>query len=166
MAQAEGVTIETLALDLEQNTQEENWVCDECGRENDSGSQECARCSLERNELTKSTEPNPLESMGTFGLVHFARYLHRPLFPLLANLVAPGGFIFYSTFMHPSHGRPKKERYGLLRLVSRLIITLAGHSDGKSAAKYPISAMLFFKSLMTDWMAIPEHISCKVYIFD
>ncbi len=39
----------------------------------------------------------PLEP-GRFGAVLVFRYLHRPLFPWLEALVAPGGFVLYETF--------------------------------------------------------------------
>ncbi|KAM9962927.1 hypothetical protein ACTFIW_006148 [Dictyostelium discoideum] len=46
-----------------------------------------------------------------YDLVHVARYLHRPLFPLLNELVKPGGFILYHTFMTPSMGKPRRPRF-------------------------------------------------------
>jgi len=46
-----------------------------------------------------------------YDLVHVARYLYRPLFPALCNLVKPGGFILYHTFMLPSMGKPKRPRF-------------------------------------------------------
>ncbi|KAF2078172.1 hypothetical protein CYY_000556 [Polysphondylium violaceum] len=46
-----------------------------------------------------------------YDLVHVARYLYRPLFPALRNLVKPGGFILYHTFMVPSLGKPRRPRF-------------------------------------------------------
>jgi tellurite methyltransferase len=55
----------------------------------------------------------PLHALeiGQFDFVHVSRYLHRPLFPIIRNLVAPGGFVLYSTFMHPSQGKPRRKRF-------------------------------------------------------
>lgn len=39
----------------------------------------------------------PLES-ASFGAVLVFRYLHRPLFPWIETLIAPGGFVLYETF--------------------------------------------------------------------
>lgn len=50
-----------------------------------------------------------------YDLVHVARYLHRPLMPILRDIIKPGGFIVYSTFMVPSMGRPKRPRFLLDR---------------------------------------------------
>jgi len=51
--------------------------------------------------------------MGSDGydLVHVARYLHRSIFPILKNIISPGGFIIYHTFMEPSMGKPKNLRF-------------------------------------------------------
>ena len=52
-----------------------------------------------------------------YELVHVSRYLCRELFPSLRELVAPGGFIVYHTFMKgcEKFGRPRKAEY-LLRV--------------------------------------------------
>ncbi|EGC37214.1 hypothetical protein DICPUDRAFT_30626 [Dictyostelium purpureum] len=47
---------------------------------------------------------------GGYDLVHVARYLYRPLFPVLGDLVKPGGFVVYHTFMVPGT-KPKKPRF-------------------------------------------------------
>lgn len=46
---------------------------------------------------------------GRCQLVHVSRYLHRPLFPVLKAMVAPGGFVLYHTFLRGSEafGAPK-----------------------------------------------------------
>lgn len=63
---------------------------------------------LERGEL-----PEPA---GGFDVVMVFRYLHRPLLPWIASMVAPGGVLVYETFLEAQarHGRPTKPRY-LLR---------------------------------------------------
>jgi SAM-dependent methyltransferase len=45
----------------------------------------------------ESQAPPALEP-ASFGAVLVFRYLHRPLFPWIETLVAPGGFILYETF--------------------------------------------------------------------
>jgi SAM-dependent methyltransferase len=49
--------------------------------------------------------PWPLPGERFQGIV-VANYLHRPLFPLLAESLAPGGILIYETFMQGN------ERYG------------------------------------------------------
>jgi len=48
-----------------------------------------------------------------FDVIHVARYLHRPLFPLIINLLKPGGVIVYSTFTKgvESFGKPRRPRF-------------------------------------------------------
>jgi len=46
-----------------------------------------------------------------YDLLHVARYLHRPLMPILKSLIAVGGFIVYHTFMVPSMGKPRKPKF-------------------------------------------------------
>lgn len=68
-------------------------------------------CDLE----TGDTPFTPWEE-GTFDLINVARYLHRPLFPYLKNLIAPQGILLYHTFMTGSEafGSPKNPNF-LLR---------------------------------------------------
>ncbi len=51
-----------------------------------------------------------------FDLICVARYLHRPLLPLLPTLLAPGGVLLYQTFMQGAEqfGSPRNPNY-LLR---------------------------------------------------
>jgi len=44
------------------------------------------------------TPPLPALEAGSFGAVLVFRYLHRPLFPWIQELIAPGGFVLYETF--------------------------------------------------------------------
>lgn len=47
------------------------------------------------------------------GLIHVARYLHRPLFPVFNRLLAPQGYMVYHTFMLGCEvfGSPKNPRF-------------------------------------------------------
>jgi len=59
--------------------------------------------------------PWPLPGQRFQGIV-VANYLHRPLFPLLADALAPGGVLIYETFMlgNERYGRPSNPAF-LLR---------------------------------------------------
>ncbi|GAM16832.1 hypothetical protein SAMD00019534_000070 [Acytostelium subglobosum LB1] len=46
-----------------------------------------------------------------FHFINVARYLYRPLLPIIDELVLPGGFLLFHTFMLPSKGKPKRPRY-------------------------------------------------------
>ncbi|KYR01912.1 hypothetical protein DLAC_00701 [Tieghemostelium lacteum] len=52
-----------------------------------------------------------LKEPNGFDLVHVARYLYRPLFRVLTDIIRKNGFILYHTFMEPSHGKPKRKRF-------------------------------------------------------
>ncbi len=47
------------------------------------------------------------------GLINVARYLHRPLFPVIRRLLAPKGYLIYHTFMQgcEAFGSPKNPRF-------------------------------------------------------
>lgn len=53
---------------------------------------------------------------GEFGGIVVTNYLHRPLFPVLADSLAPGGLLLIDTFMrgHERYGRPRNPDF-LLR---------------------------------------------------
>ena len=62
------------------------------------------------DQVDLEEHPEQLVSLhGRCQLVHVARYLHRPLFPVLKAMVAPGGFVLYHTFLRGSEafGAPK-----------------------------------------------------------
>ncbi len=58
----------------------------------------------------------PAFAASAFGLVACFRYLHRPLFPVMARALAPGGLLVYETFREGQErfGRPRRPRF-LLR---------------------------------------------------
>ena len=70
--------------------------------------------------LNLENSANPFTNCGLatqrFDLICVARYLHRPLLPLLPHLLAPGGILLYQTFMQGSEqfGSPRNPNY-LLR---------------------------------------------------
>jgi SAM-dependent methyltransferase len=49
----------------------------------------------------------------TFGAVVVTNYLHRPLFPVLLDALAPGGVLLYETFMagNERFGRPSRPEF-------------------------------------------------------
>ncbi|HEU4707946.1 MAG TPA: class I SAM-dependent methyltransferase [Methylophilaceae bacterium] len=61
-----------------------------------------------------------------FDAIVVCRYLHRPLLPLLAASLEPGGVLIYETFMqgHEAYGRPKNPDF-LLR-PNELLEAFAG----------------------------------------
>ena len=69
-------------------------------------------------DLEKDANPFADTRLATqsFDLLCVARYLHRPLLPLLPTLLAPGGVLLYQTFMQGSEqfGSPRNPNY-LLR---------------------------------------------------
>jgi hypothetical protein len=62
-----------------------------------------------------------------FDAVVVTNYLHRPLFPLLSEALAPGGMLIYETFMsgHERFGRPANPDF-LLRPRELLDVFGAG----------------------------------------
>jgi tellurite methyltransferase len=51
--------------------------------------------------------------VASFDLIHVSRYLHRPLYESLRQMVRPGGFIVYSTFMRGCEelGKPRRPQF-------------------------------------------------------
>ncbi len=52
-----------------------------------------------------------------FALIHVARYLHRPLLPMLAHWLRPGGVLVYETFLRGAErfGGPRRPQFLLER---------------------------------------------------
>lgn len=59
--------------------------------------------------------PLPELKQASFDLICVARYLHRPLFPLIRSLLKSGGVIIYQTFMQGCEqtviGRPRNPKF-------------------------------------------------------
>lgn len=66
-------------------------------------------------DLETDAQPLPEFKPASFGLICVARYLHRPLFPLIRELLKPGGVIIYQTFMqgceNTAIGRPRNPKF-------------------------------------------------------
>ena len=54
---------------------------------------------------------------GEFDAVVVCNYLHRPLFPSIAEALSPGGVLVYETFLagNERHGKPSNPRFLLAR---------------------------------------------------
>jgi hypothetical protein len=73
------------------------------------------RPGIELVEADLENRPWPLEG-SQFDAVVVAHYLHRPLFPRLAECLGSGGLLLYETFAqgHERYGRPRNPDF-LLR---------------------------------------------------
>ncbi len=74
---------------------------------------------------------------GSFDAVVVCNYLHRPLFPAIADTLAPGGVLIYETFLlgNERYGKPSNpkfllERDELFAAFARRL-TLAGFEQGR-----------------------------------
>jgi len=85
----------------------------------DASALERARAFAERAGVTATfLEVNlerdaPPAVAGAFALVTVTRYLHRPLFPWIERALAPGGVLFYETFLRGQErfGPPRRPRH-------------------------------------------------------
>jgi SAM-dependent methyltransferase len=83
--------------------------------------------------LSADLEGGPWPYAGRrFDAIIVTHYLHRPLFPLLAEALAPGGLLIYETFVtgHERFGRPTNPAFllqprELLEVFSPLLSVLA-----------------------------------------
>lgn len=86
--------------------------------------------------------PWPLGDRSFAGIV-VANYLHRPLLPLLADALAPGGVLIYETFAvgQGDFGRPSSENYLLrpneLITVFAPVLTIVAFEHGIDYAPNP-----------------------------
>lgn len=71
-----------------------------------------------QRDLERVADPLSDYATGSFDLITVARYLHRPLFPVMRRLLRPGGVVLYQTFMQGCEqtaiGRPRNPNF-LLR---------------------------------------------------
>jgi SAM-dependent methyltransferase len=76
-----------------------------------------ARCSVREIDLESGTPENALAALGGgYDGIIVTNYLHRPLLPVLAEALAPGGIVIYETFAvgNERFGRPSNPDF-LLR---------------------------------------------------
>jgi SAM-dependent methyltransferase len=87
--------------------------------------------------------PWPFAAEEFAGIV-VCNYLHRPLFPSLANALAPGGLLIYTTFMqgHEAFGRPRNPAYllrrGELRATCGALLQELDFDEGYTATPRPM----------------------------
>jgi len=102
----------------------------------DSGKLELRRYDLEAGRWPFAAE--------AFAGIVVCNYLHRPLLPSLADSLAPGGVLVYSTFMdgHERLGRPRNPEYllrpGELRAAFSPLLRLLEYSQGYRESPRPM----------------------------
>jgi SAM-dependent methyltransferase len=76
-----------------------------------------SRNGVHLQTVVKDLEKNPSLPTGSFDLLCVFRYLHRPLFPLLRQALAPRGYLIYETFHERNlqTGKPPRNPGHLLR---------------------------------------------------
>jgi len=102
-----------------------------------------ARCSVQEIDLESGVPENALGALGSGhdGIV-VTNYLHRPLFPVLAEALAPGGVVIYETFAVGNErlGRPSNPDF-LLRIGELLevfaALTVIAFEQGEVAVPRP-----------------------------
>jgi SAM-dependent methyltransferase len=68
-----------------------------------------ARCSVREIDLESGVPENAVDALGSgYDGIVVTNYLHRPLLPVLAEALAPGGVVIYETFAagNERFGRP------------------------------------------------------------
>src|SRR5262249_17069555 len=120
---------------------------------------ERARALAQRFEVAITTRTCDLERgdpglpEGRYRLVIVFRFLHRPLFPAIAQALAPGGFLVYETFRRRQRrsGRPSHPRFLLDdgELSSAFPQLIVDYYDEPSPPGGPITARLLARK--------PEH---------
>ncbi|HRQ82283.1 MAG TPA: SAM-dependent methyltransferase, partial [Azospirillaceae bacterium] len=81
--------------------------------------------------------PWPLPPERRFSAVIVTNYLHRPLFPILTQALAPGGLLLYETFAvgNERFGRPRNPEFllrpgELLEVAASAGLTVAAYEHG------------------------------------
>jgi SAM-dependent methyltransferase len=79
----------------------------------------------------------PLGDAGLFDAIVVAKYLHRPLWPLLSEALAPGGVLLYETFASGNEtvGKPSRPDFllqpgELLEVARTRGLRVIGYEDG------------------------------------
>lgn len=105
---------------------------------------------IDTRQLNLETGTDPLTEFAdnSLDLICVARYLHRPLFPVIRRLLKPGGILIYQTFMVGSEltavGRPRNPNFllnaGELAAVfsdaERLVDEVEVLDDGRPVAAF------------------------------
>lgn len=85
----------------------------------------------------ESGAPWPLPPERRFSAVIVTNYLHRPLFPILTQALAPGGLLLYETFAagNERFGRPRNPDFllrpgELLEVAASAGLTVAAYEHG------------------------------------
>jgi SAM-dependent methyltransferase len=96
-----------------------------------------------QHDLEQDGAPWPFET-GRFAGIVVTNYLHRPLFPLIVDSLAPGGVLIYETFAQGNErfGKPSNpafllapgELLGLLRPAMRIVAFEDGYIDSPKPA--------------------------------
>jgi SAM-dependent methyltransferase len=102
-----------------------------------------ARCSVREIDLESGVPENALGALGGgYDGIVVTNYLHRPLFPALAEALAPGGIAIYETFAvgNERFGRPSNPDF-LLRPGELLEVfaglTVIGFEQGEISLPRP-----------------------------
>jgi len=102
-----------------------------------------ARCSVQEIDLESGVPENALGALGSgYDGIVVTNYLHRPLFPVLAEALAPGGVVIYETFAVGNErlGRPSNPDF-LLRIGELLevfaALTVIAFEQGEVAVPRP-----------------------------
>ncbi|HMT94939.1 methyltransferase domain-containing protein [uncultured Thiothrix sp.] len=92
-----------------------DWSADSLQRVQQLAMSQNLKITTILRDLETEIKPLPEFSSGSFELICVARYLHRPLFPLLPELLKPSGIIIYQTFMQGCEqtaiGRPRNPKF-------------------------------------------------------
>ncbi|MEE4184187.1 MAG: class I SAM-dependent methyltransferase [Gammaproteobacteria bacterium] len=99
------------------------------------------RLQLSRHDLETGRWPF---AAGTFTGIVVCNYLHRPLFPSLADALAPGGVLIYTTFMQGQqhYGRPRNPEFllrsGELRATCGALLQELAFAEGYAETPRPV----------------------------
>lgn len=92
-----------------------DWSTDSIQRVEQLAASQQLRITTLLRDLETDANPLPEFKAEHFDLICVARYLHRPLFPLLRTWLKPGGLLVYQTFMQGCEqtaiGRPRNPKF-------------------------------------------------------
>ena len=92
-----------------------DWSADSIQRVTQLAAQHQVQIKAYQRDLETSSDPLSDWPDEQFDLICVARYLHRPLFPVIRRLLKPNGILIYQTFMkgceNTAVGRPRNPRF-------------------------------------------------------